>query len=558
MATAALHHPLAWHLDDLQVVGSFHDGHAWAFDHIARMISGEIPFSTTTDRIGFPERVSVRFVAWAPALVATLLRPLLGPLGAFNAVLLLSPGASAVAATFLLRRLTRASPWTAAGASLAWALCPYALGCLAAGQVEKVQIWVLPLFLLALSHAISGPRRLPGLLGLLATGAVAGLTTPCTSVFLPLAAGPWALWEGWRTWHADTPPREVTHRGVRRFLAAGLWLALALGTAAASLLPAWAYYGDLRGGEAISAFEPRMANKGDLPTPTPMAQPEGVFLGRGNLMEGATDTSHVAYLGLPLLVAVGLLSLRRFPGRGVAWSLVAGGVILSLGPYLVSGDTWVLRDGAPIALPAAWLDWTGYPAGRSGMYYRAIVFASLGMAAALAGTVGRLPWKGAFLLAWIAGFGQVADGWRATQILWPRPTRPVPGLAALEAMAADPTPGAVLNLPVVHGTYEGGVYLLAATFHDRPTTGLPRQCQTYLPPVARLDALVRTALAPGDASSAAATLTAAGFRYVTWRPWLDRDRAHDLDALTRSLGPPAGDARLWYWTLPSPSPTETP
>ena len=164
-AAAALHWPLPMELDSSRVHAHFHGSHVWCFDHIFAMLTGSEPFEHHTRRIGFPENVQLRFIAWVPALLSAPLRLVLGPLGAYNVVLLLSPAISALAAWLLIRRITAASPFTCAGAALAFALSPYVMGCLANGQIAKIQLWILPLHLWAMSvaHSVanSGPCRGP-------------------------------------------------------------------------------------------------------------------------------------------------------------------------------------------------------------------------------------------------------------------------------------------------------------------------------------------------------------------------------------------------------------
>ena len=112
---------------------------------------------------------------------------------------------------------------------------------------------------------------------------VAGFTSPSTAVLLPLLALPWAA-------------ALVLQAGDRRWPTLGRAAAV-LTITALCLLPAQRYYGNLRDGSHPSAFEPRAANWERLPTPAPVAQPEGLFLGRGGLARDDHQTSHVTYLG---------------------------------------------------------------------------------------------------------------------------------------------------------------------------------------------------------------------------------------------------------------------
>lgn len=530
--TAVLHRPLLGELTTSRALTPFHDGHIWAFDHIAKMLFGDRPLSQLTDAIGYPDTVRAPAIAWLPALLAAPLNPLLGPVGAYNVVVLLSPALAVLAMAGMLRKLTRCNPWIAAAAGLAFALCPYALGCMASGQTAKFQHWLVPLYLWVMTVGIRGPRWPLGLVLVGLVTLAAGFTSPSTAVLLPLLALPWAL--------------IVALTGKPRRLPALLRALAVLGITAACLLPAQKYYGNLRDGSHPSAFEPRAANWDRLPTPVPVAQPEGVFLGRGGLARDDHQTSHVTYLGLPLLLAAVLLSVRRFRGRGLAWTAVGIGVVVAVGPYLISGDTFVEAGGQRLALPARLLEILGYPLARTGTYYRAVLLASVGLSLALAGGLStrRAGWM--ILAAWAVALLQVGDAWRVTRTLWPRPAEQVEGRRALEQMRDDPVDGAVLDLPLESGTYEGGVAMLGAVIHGRPTTALPRQSKRYLP---RIDALVREldgALAAGP-SLGADRLGALGFRYVVFRPWLADETARLR--LIEGLGAPDRDGEILVWIL---------
>jgi hypothetical protein len=525
-----------WELAGTRLVGAFHDGHVWAFEHVARGLVGLEPASGVTERIGYPGPVLARFIAWLPALVVAPLQPLLGPLGAYNVALLLGPALAVVAAWALLRRATGIDAWSAAGLSLGFALCPYALGVLASGQIAKLWFWLLPASLLAHSVAVRGPGRVWGILGCGLAAAALGFTSPSTAIYLPIAAGLWVVAE----LLAEAPRWRP-----RRFA----WAGLALAVTALGLLPARLYHGDLRRAGLQLAFEPRaqdIAALQRLPLPPPMAQPEGLLWGSGGLAQQAWDASHVVYLGLPLLIAGLLLGLRRGPGRGRGWGLLILGVLLALGPALVSGDAFVMLGGERVPLPAALLDAVGYPTRHSGMVYRAVVLAALGLPLLVAaGWPRRGRWW--VLAAWGLGLLQVADGWRVTRTLWPPPSGRVPGAALLAEIAADPAPGAVLDLPLIGGTWENGNAMVAATQHRRATTALPRQTASYLPETARLARLVDRALAGEGPEEARGTLAREGFRYLCWRPWLDPSRR--LDSLEARLGPALGDEELYCWVL---------
>jgi len=537
----ALHWPLPLALGSWQSVAAFHDGHVWCFDYIAKMVTGEVGWSHLTRVIGYPELVELRFITWLPALVALPLRPLLGPLGAYYAVVLASPGFVALATWALIRRLTRSGPWTAAGASLVFALCPYLLGALASGQTAKIQLWIVPLYLLALLALVregsSVEQRVGAALALSVVTVAASFTSPTTTLQIPLVAGAWVLGE--------------MVRGRRRFWAAGLLCLLALSITATSLLPARSYYASLRGSRLVQAFEPGVPpSPGVIPDPAPMAQPQHVLEGRFVFDDNPKMTTHLTYLGWPVLGICVLLTLRRFPGRWFAWGGVLLGVGIAFGPKLAAHGRYVQNaDGYEYALPAKLLELAHYPMSESGMYYRAISLASLGFAVLVGGACGRIrrPWGA--VLSWGLAAGIVYDGYRVSEPLWPRPAQPLPGLAAYAAMAQDPVEGRVLDLPLETDVHGGEVALLGAVFHGRATQALPRQNRAMqLPHLRQVGQHVKQALAASDPAAARATLAQHGYRYAIWHAESQNDWM-PLDQVVAALGPPVEQDGLSYWVL---------
>lgn len=532
--TAALHWPLPLHVRTHHILGTFHGSHVWCFDHMARMLTGAEPLGVTTRRFAFPLGAETRLIGWGPGLLALPLQPLLGPLGAYNTVVLLSPALAGLAALALLRRTFHVHPRIAAGAAMAYALCPFALGSLVNGQVAKFNHWVLPLFLLAFHGVLTRPQRVRTW-GLLALATVASsFTSPSLTLFVPPAAGLWAL-------------GHVARRkpGFRRILVAGGALALT----AASLLPAWSYYGGETDPET-SGFEPGANVQSHvLAEPAPVALGDDLLLGHGRREGNPALSNHVTFLTFPLLAIFAVALAVRFPGRWLAVTTAVLGLVLALGPRLAWGGDYVVWEGRFLYLPAALLDRLGYPLREGGMYYRAAALASLGLTVLLAGVCSRLPLRYGAVLAWVLGLASVADGVRATHTLWPRPLAPVAGRTALEAMAADPVPGAVLSLPLRTSRYGNEQHLLAAALHGRPTTALPVTTENGRKPYLRLiDEQLRQAENLDDPEAARAWLHRQGYRYATWQR---QPRSQDPAYWHRYrlLGESTSEEGLRYWKL---------
>ncbi|MCB9760623.1 MAG: hypothetical protein H6739_12345 [Alphaproteobacteria bacterium] len=528
--TLALHHPVLPLARTHVPISAFHPGHVFIFDHIARMVTGDAPWSLVTERLAFPRGAALRPIAWGPALLALPFRPLLGPIGAYNAVVWLSPALSALAAWGLLRRLTGAGPLAAAGAALPFALSPFALGCLASGQTAKVQLWALALPLWAASVSLERPwLGLPLLAG---TMVAASFTSPSLALQLPfalalLAAGGVAL--GWR--------------GAARGAAV-------LGVAALALVPAWAFFSPTTAARSldgpIQVLQPALRPTQTADIGYAIARLHSTLLPRVTLPVEPTDTAHLTALPWPIL-AVAVLGLPwSRKGRWIGLGLVLIGLVLASGEYLWWGDGFAEFGGRRLELPALTLRRMGYPLGASGMYYRAIATATLGLSVLLAAAAARLGgWRGA-ALATLVGLGATAEAVRLSAPLWPRAAY-APISADLAArMAEDPVPGAVLDLPMEHHGNQAQGYVLAAVQHGRATNGAPLLLRSEdLPHLKALKQDLTTALTAPDPNAALAAL---GVRYVVWHPigWDGGPRREDVEA---ALGPGHAEGGVRWWRV---------
>ncbi len=551
LTTMLLHGGLASGLRDQFVDNVFHPSHAWAFDHISRMLLGEAPLSVHTDRIGYPGITDVRFIAWVPALLSIPLRPLFGPLGAYNAVLLLSPCLALLAAVAFLRRVTGQRPSVCVAAATVFALCPYILGCMANGQVAKLQHWVIPLFLLCMHQVWARPSEAwKWCLALFGVTVATVFTSPSYALQLPILAGGAVL--------MGLPSGGVA------------WLkrgALALGLVALGLLPAQSYYqvtdpfpvAEIGGEsvETIAAFVPAQV-EGDRLGPFPgknAAELNDLLLGTGERKPVHRGSNHVAYLGLPLLLLAGLLAGRR--GTAMAWILVGGGAVLALGPTLTWAGQTVTVGSYRLLLPSAIFPISGYPLATSGMYYRLILLSALGLSLLVAQGAGRWPGgKGLAVAVGLAILG-LGDGLRANRGLWPFVSHEVLGVDLYEQMRSDPAPGAVLDLPIWIGPNAGDGYMLASVLHGRATTGLPRD-SFGLEHIYELEFTLRRLLEFQDPPRARQALAQRGFRYVVshekvgvqnWPPNVRRRPRINTTTLLEGLGEPIRVDGMKVWRL---------
>lgn len=536
---------------------AFGDSHAWVLEQLAQ--------GRTTGRhcvAGYPEARELRLIGWGPLLLGLPLRAVVGTVAAFHLLLLVSLPLSAAAAAALVRRWTGAGAGVQACLGAAYALCPTLLATLGAGELPKLQAWILPVALLALDDALRaghGPvRRLAQLVLLGLVGLVSAFTSPYYALALPLLAGGMVLGQLWR--HRRLQPAAALLRG-----------GLVLGALYLGLSPAADYYEDVATGSGQSIFQPARRAElraGPLPRPQPVAEPYTLLLGPRQGAGSPYEAAHVPTLGLGLL-GLGLLGLRRrreaTGGRGAGLALAAGGVLLAMGPALVLGGAVVGWGDTVLALPVYLLELLDYPTAKGGLYFRYALVAVLGLVLLGARGLARHPRAAgiaavALLLNLAHGLGitltraigptaEAADRsepWR----FWPRPAEEIAAHELLASLRGGD--GAVLELPLQGPTdgHLGQAGLLRAVFHGRPTTSLPRDRQGGADPA-------RAALRRAVAEGSSAPLQELGVRYVILDLSLDWYAEPDASELTEALGPPAHgtgpDAALRVWDL---GPTE--
>ncbi len=502
-----------------RIGGGFHPGHAWTMDRVAQMLWGSAPWSGEQVPMAYPDTGHVRLIGWGALMLGAIWVPLLGLLPAYHLTVVLTVGLSAWVSAVLIRRTTSAPPLTAAGASLIYALGPMALGFLANGQLAKLHLWCLPLCLLLADLAVREDHHKWAIPGAALAAAVTGFSAPSIGLILPFALGTWVA---------------VRAQGSRRWWwAAGVLLAAAAGLALPML------YHQLPGhGTAVlrpAAPIPGLAHPAWL---SPVAHPLELFLGQAPWSAATDGINNISYLGLPALLG-GVALARRATQRRLGLALVVVGIVLALGPS-IDGDQvrWVL--------PGTVLEWTRYPIVQSGMYYRFAQIAALGLALLIAG---GLRGRRGSVVAWTLGLLNIAAGVWATQALWPRPLPSFPGTALYAQMAADPLPGAVLDLPIETIDTDGSRAALAQALHGRASTALVHNVSIQSSPrLRKLDAMVQGL---PSATAPKRMLAEAGFRYVVLRTARNQPApTAQAQRLSRALGAPARDTGVWVWTIP--------
>lgn len=285
------------------------------------------------------------------ALLGAPLTLTLGPVAAFNVLMLLAPATAALAAYALCWRLTRQWPAALAGG--------YFYGFSTFEMAHSAQHLNLsfnaciPLLLLTALERMAGRVSRAGfifLAGLLTAAQFLISTELCATAML-IAGLTWALgWlaPGWRAGLAGLLPEAI---------GAGVFAALLVSPV---LYAMFALPHELR----LPAHWPGLfsADALNLVVPTVTTAIGGAALWPVSRNFPGFIPEQSAYLGLPLLLLVALFIRREPPGRArfFAW-LLAGIVILSFGPHLWLGGAhtdvplpWALLQHLPLlgaALP---------------------------------------------------------------------------------------------------------------------------------------------------------------------------------------------------------------
>ena len=498
-----------WGTGSDDVGTGFFPGHVWVVDHLAEMLTGDHPPTSYTERIGAPEGVDLRFIGWASLIVAAPLSLLMGAIWATWIVTGLNLVVSWLVTQALLRRLIPTGA-TLLPAAL-YVLSPFALGLLANGQLAKLSLWCLPWLLLEVDKGVRDPGSPWWLVRVLMAAVLMGFTSPSIALVMPLALLLWLL----------------ARRGtiVRMVLAAG--------ASAAGLIPALWYHSVQSG--AASGLSPASAIPG-LRSP-PQLSPVmtwSSFIGDAPRWDISTmGVNNVSLVGPLALVLVAAAIVWRLRKSWVGILLFAGGAVFAFGPDLHLSDL-------DLRMPAYGLEVAGYPLTKSGMYYRFVQVAFLGLAICGSALLQTRAWSlragvGAIMVGCLA-----FNAW-STRTLWPRKTVTHASDPLYATMREDPAPGGVLEFPLSHHDTTGEIRVLAQLRHRRPTSGTAQNVVRQGNP--RLERLYRKAVG----SRAAEALKAEGFAYVLLH--LPSKNLRLREALTSSLGTGTEAPGLVYWKL---------
>ena len=432
-------------------------GYWWVGDELAQ---GRFPLHT--DLLRFPGRSSLYFIDSVGAVLTLPVQRVAGVVAAYNVAVFAcffsaAFGAWLLCRHLLLHRTDRANEVAVLGA-LAYGWSPHLLAQAYNGITETLTAGSLPFTTWAFLRLLERPRwgRALALGALAGSGMLAnwyyGLFGFLGSTILGIGA-------------ASTRWERIHWRWVPGGLVVGALLALAM--TAPGLL---AFASSLEGPAAIVNRDPEFVWKSlvghNMTDAVSMFRPGKVYSPDLKALHGE-DLLIVVYLGWTLLVGAvfGLRAMPRWRDRlpWLAW--IGFFALLTLGPYLFVNGQYVTIDDRRIPLPfLAFFD--AVPLfDRISHPFRFVMPVQLGLAAlACIGLAGRSrPWVfAACLLVGTESLGLSPAPWPMA-----RSSAEIPSYC--QALADDPAPGAVLDLPIALPNLERAIYHYWQTAHRRPS-----------------------------------------------------------------------------------------
>lgn len=542
--------------------------HLWGAWWMGREL-GAGQFPTWTDLQNYPEGGRLYIIDPLNAGLAALCAPLLGLVQAYNVVMAFQVLAAALAAWALARHLT-GDGRAALVAGAAYGFCPYILTSgVSSGIAETSNLAWLPLGILGLLLGFSGR----GGLGSILLGAAGLAMSAMGSWYFGMAALVFGLLLGaWTAWTGSVPTPEAPPARWR-------YPVLACVLAGLLMLPVAVLFAGTLGGEGsllarIGITERMEASsldflhrRGEFKNDADVA---GYLLPGKNRLSVADDVDRrlkSVYCGL---ISLGLASAGLWrAGRWARFWALTGLVmlLLSLGPFLY------LAPG--VGLPGPW-----NPVWALAFYaipgFRMIAIADrlsvvVQLCVALLAAAGLARWlpegrRGTLTAALVATL-ILAEVVVASPVPWPIPTSIAEVPPAIQALASQSEPGALVPLPLnrTQNTLQPGEYYFWQTFHAKP---MPIALTTRFPHSMMENRLVGTLylcedLAYGEPPPAMAVLPGleelqkAGFRWFLVNASLMHPQtARKVEkALTGLLGAPQrfDDGALLYRVPPGAS-----
>ena len=431
----------------------------------AQEAAGGVPVSRHTGMLLYPDGGAI----WPPDLLGgTAIIPavwLLGPLPAYNLLVLLNLVFACWAMFWLVRRLTGGDNWVALLCGSIYGLAPVTLGHVHNGIMEQVAAGWLPLFVGAV-HGLVTDARNPGrrrttALWVLAV-ALSWWAASVSShwyhgVYASLMFGLLLVGHSVDRWLSTRrPPLALWVRGAA---ALGLFAALVIPVALWFVTP---YESDASLMRALQAHP--------INTPEVNADVAYLFAPRPPIHNGDESFLHVAYLGfiVPLLALAGLARAGRRRALAAWLALALLWAVLALGPRLVFGGLFAGSGGGGVGLPYAWLARVVPIFGRMDFPYRCVLMTHLCLAVAAGLGLGGLWPNRRWRIPALAGLAALV--WLETA-LWSGATLPAPHQALsptgpMHHLASQRS--ALLDLPLRLRPTDSRRFAINQLFHQRP------------------------------------------------------------------------------------------
>ncbi len=533
-------------------------GYWWVADELAQ---GRLPLRT--DLQHFPDSSRLFFIDTFGAVLTLPLQWLAGPVAAMNVVVIGAFWAAGMAAWALAREvraeLFGAGPDAdrdALVAAVAYATAPHLVAQAYNGITETLFAFGLPLATLGVLRLLLRPTIKNALL------AAAGMSLcVLANWYYGLFAfiGSALLLDVF----AATRRERIRWAGLPRALAlAGVVSAAAVGPVLAG------FASTLDGDDAIVQRDPEFVWKSlvdhNMTDVVSAFRPGKVYSPDLKLLHGE-DLLIVTYVGWTLLAlaAVGFFRIRRWRDR-LPWAVWIGVfAVLMLGPYLYVAGEYLTFTDRRIPLPFLALFEVIPLFGRISHPFRFVMAVQLGLGVFAAVGLGAFPRPARVAAVLLLA----AEALLASPAPWPLPRSDARFPESVAILAADPTPGAVLDLPISVPNLERAVYLYWQTGHRRPSpyalneplpTLLDRSHLARALTVAEAGRLDRLPPMVGelDLVVAGRALARLGVRWIVMHaPLYPPDRRDQtLQLLRGALGPETtttGDDRhLWQLVLP--------
>lgn len=437
--------------------------HIWGYWWVADAIS-EGNWPTNADLLAYPNGGTLYFIDTMQVVFSLPIQWVFGPELAYNTVVILQLALCGFAAWLLSRQLTGDS--TAAGISLVvFGAAPHILGQAYNGISETVCAGWVPLTLWALLRTIKNPNVRNSLLLGLSAG-ICVLTSWYYGLFAALSSALIVSWYALRhSWLVDW-------KALIRWTSVALMVALGL-----VIGPFLSFQRSLSASDAIVTRDPEFVENSllnhnitdviSLVNPTTVPSPDLFALYGEELII-------VIYLGWIALAlsAYGLWATR--PRQQVAMWFGLGLVFLifSLGPYLNMGGDYIMFQGKKIPLPFLPL-YKAFPIfDRISHPFRFVTVVSLSLSVLSAYGFRALTRRAkstvqSTLLIVLVICVLLEVHWFSPAAI-PIPASPAAIPQAYTEMRADPTDGAVLDLPLTIPNLERAVYVWYQKEHNRP------------------------------------------------------------------------------------------